>query len=195
MKLRFVMPHCRNNSVRDKVLGKNWIYSDSERIHRHSVCGLLQKVSAMQNVAWLVFIGWVISYANEGENYSNYFWEGTEISRIWATAHSVVSWQCLSTVIAPLGVSIHLLFDDQGLVLSAILVPFDSNQLMQFMLCPWAISFFQKLCPARFPPATLILWRKRILLCFHILGISYPMPKRDNEKVLACRWDGELLMK
>ena len=90
MKLRFVMPHCRNNSVRDKVLGKNWIYSDSERIHRHSVCGLLQKVSAMQNVAWLVFIGWVISYANEGENYSNYFWEGTEISRIWATAHSLV---------------------------------------------------------------------------------------------------------
>ena len=157
--------------------------------------GPSQRASAAQNVAGLVFIGWVISHANERENYSNYFWEGTEISRIWATAHSLVSWQCLSTVIAPLAVSIHLLFDDQGLVLSAILVPFDSNQFMQFMLCPWAISFFQKLCPARFPPATLILWRKIILLCFHILGISYPMPKRDNEKVLAWRWDGELLMK
>ena len=53
---------------------------------------------------------------------------------------------------APLGVSFHLLFDDQGLVLSAILVPFDSNRFMQFMLCPWAMSFFQKLCPVPFPP-------------------------------------------
>ena len=35
----------------------------------------------------------------------------------------------------------------QGLVL----VPFDSNQ---FMLCPRAMSFFQKLCPAPFPPVT-----------------------------------------
>ena len=29
----------------------------------------------------------------------------------------------------PLGVSFHLLIEDQGLVLSAILVPFDSNRL------------------------------------------------------------------
>ena len=50
---------------------------------------------------------------------------------------------------APLGVSFHLLIEDQGLVLSAILVPFDSTQ---FMLCPWAMPFFQKLCPASFPP-------------------------------------------
>ena len=42
------------------------------------------------NVAWLVFIGWVISYANEWEDYSNYFWEEVEISRIWATTHSLV---------------------------------------------------------------------------------------------------------
>ena len=54
--------------------------------------------------------------------------------------------------LAPLGVSFHLLTEDQGLVLSAILVPFDPNQ---FMLCPWALSFFQKLCPAPFPPVTL----------------------------------------
>ena len=165
MKLRFLMPHHRNNSVRDKVLGKKWIYSASERIRRHSVCGLLQKVSAMQNVARLVFIGWVVSYASEHENYSNCFWEGAEISRAWATAHSLVLWQWLSTVMAPLGVSFHLLFDDQGLVLSAILVPFESNRFMQFMVCPWTVSFFQKLCPACFPPVTLILWRKRILLC------------------------------
>ena len=46
------------------------------------------------------------------------------------------------TVMATLGVSFHLLIEDQGLVLFAILVPFDSNQ---FMLSPSAMSFFQKL--------------------------------------------------
>ena len=69
-----------------------------------------------------------------------------------ANAHSLVFWQCLRTVIAPLGVSFRLLIEYQGLIkvdLSAILDPFDSNW---FMLCPWAMSFFQKLCPAPFSP-------------------------------------------
>ena len=37
MKLRFLMSHCRKNSVIDKVIGKKWIYSDSERnaLYRH----------------------------------------------------------------------------------------------------------------------------------------------------------------
>ena len=35
---------------------------------------------------------------------------------------------------------------------SAILVPFDSNQ---FLLCPWTVSFFQKLCSVPFPFVTL----------------------------------------
>jgi len=39
---------------------------------------------------WLVFTGWVLSYANEWEDYCNYFGEGVEISRIWAIAHSLV---------------------------------------------------------------------------------------------------------
>ena len=43
-----------------------------------------------RNLAWLAFIGWVISYANEWEGYSNYCGEGAEISRIWATAPSLV---------------------------------------------------------------------------------------------------------
>ena len=44
-----------------------------------------------------------------------------------------------------------LLIQDQGLVdidLSDILDSFDSNC---FMLCSWAMPFFQKLCPALFP--------------------------------------------
>ena len=36
MKLRFLMFHCRKNSVRDKVIGK-WIYSESERSTLHRV--------------------------------------------------------------------------------------------------------------------------------------------------------------
>ena len=50
--------------------------------------------------------------------------------------------------------SFSLLIESEGLVkvdLSAILDPFDSNG---FMVCPWAISFFQKLCPATFPPVS-----------------------------------------
>ena len=54
----------------------------------------------------------------------------------------------------PLGVSFSLLIEDQGLRkidLSAILDPFDSKR---FMMCPWAMSSFQKLCPAHFLPFT-----------------------------------------
>jgi len=40
---------------------------------------------------------------------------------------------------ALLGVSFSLLIEDQILVLSAILVPFDSSWFMSF---PWAMSFF-----------------------------------------------------
>ena len=64
MKLRFLMPHCsRKNSVRDKVIGKKWVYSDSERstLHRQSVghCrGLLQPSKVF-------FVCWVISYVNQ----------------------------------------------------------------------------------------------------------------------------------
>ena len=89
MKLRFLMSHCRKNSVRDKVIGKKWIYSDSVRStrHRQSV-GHFRGWMRLWNGAWLVFTVRVISYANVWENYSNYFWEGAEISRIWATALS-----------------------------------------------------------------------------------------------------------
>ena len=40
MKLRFLISYHRKNSVRDKVIGKMWIYPDSERstLHRHE-CG------------------------------------------------------------------------------------------------------------------------------------------------------------
>ena len=54
----------------------------------------------------------------------------------------------------PLGVSFSLQIEDQGLVefdLSAILDRLDFNG---FMFCFWAMSFFQKLFPAPFPPVS-----------------------------------------
>ena len=44
MKLRFLKSHCRKNSVRDKVIGKKWIYSDSERSTLHRQGEPSQKV-------------------------------------------------------------------------------------------------------------------------------------------------------
>ena len=91
VKLRFLMSHHRENTLKEKVIGKKWIYSDSERstLHRQSA-GHCRGQGWLLNVAWLVFIGWIISYANKWEHYSNYFGEGSEISRIWAIAHSLV---------------------------------------------------------------------------------------------------------
>ena len=45
MKLRFFMSHRRKNSVREKVIGKKWIYSERNTLHRvwavsEGKCGL-----------------------------------------------------------------------------------------------------------------------------------------------------------
>ena len=34
MKLGFLMSHCRKKSVRDKVIGKKWIYLERNTLHR-----------------------------------------------------------------------------------------------------------------------------------------------------------------
>ena len=84
INLRFLMSHPRKNSVRDKVIGKKWIYSDSERntLHRQSVC-LRRGWVWLRNVVWLVFIGWVISYVNEWKE--------------MATHSSVLAWRIPGT--------------------------------------------------------------------------------------------------
>ena len=43
LKLRFLMSHVRKNSVRDKVIGKKWIYLERNTLHRK--CGPSQRVS------------------------------------------------------------------------------------------------------------------------------------------------------
>ena len=91
MKLRLLMPHHRMNSVREKVVGEKWIYSDSERSTLHTQrVGHRRGRARPQNVVWFVFIGWALSHASEWEDYSNYLCEGEDSARIWATAHSLV---------------------------------------------------------------------------------------------------------
>ena len=34
MTLRFLMSHCRQKSVRNKVIGKKWIYLERNTLHR-----------------------------------------------------------------------------------------------------------------------------------------------------------------
>ena len=50
---------------------------------------------------WLVFIGWVISYANEWEDYSNHFWgRGRDIQDLGHRPHLgllTVPWNCHGT--------------------------------------------------------------------------------------------------
>ena len=71
----------------------------------------------------------------------------------WGTTHSSLFWQCLGTVLATLGVSFSLQIG--GLRFSWIwLVILDTFDFNRFTLCPWVMSFFQKLSPAPFLPVS-----------------------------------------
>ena len=64
MKLRFLMSRHRKNTVRDKVIGKKWIYSDSERNTLHRQCRPSQKVRVALGEMNSIDRVWVIA---EGE--------------------------------------------------------------------------------------------------------------------------------
>ena len=60
MKLRFLMSHCRKNSVRDKVTGKKWVYLERNTLRRERVwaisegkCGLGRNALHKQSVGHL----------------------------------------------------------------------------------------------------------------------------------------------
>ena len=76
---------------------------------KHTLQGVVhcrQQVLRPWNVVWLVFVNWMNSYANEWEDHPN----------LWGTTHSSIFWQCLGTVLPPLGLSFSLQIGDQGLV-------------------------------------------------------------------------------
>ena len=78
-----IMSHHRENSVRGKLIGKKWIYLERNTLHR---------VGPYQER------GWIISVANEWEDYSNYLGGGVEIFRNWMTTHILIfeswPWNC-----------------------------------------------------------------------------------------------------
>ena len=47
MKLRFFMSHGRNNSARDKVVGKKWVY-----LERYTPIDRMQSTSKTENDLW-----------------------------------------------------------------------------------------------------------------------------------------------
>ena len=108
MKLRFLMSHCRKNSVRDKVMGKKWIYLERSTLHRQSA-GHLRRWERHQGVGLSVFIGvgnFIGQWVGEG---FQLFREGVGISRNWATAHFLILMVGLGTVMVPVGVPFSLL--------------------------------------------------------------------------------------
>ena len=66
----------------DEVIGKKWICLERNTLHR--VWGISEGEREPGNTMWLVFLGWVTSWANKWECYSNYFGDGIGISRNWA---------------------------------------------------------------------------------------------------------------
>ena len=100
--------------------------------HRRQVCW-------PWNVVWLVFMSWVFHMLMSGRIIPTVGKPPTP----WSFDSALEFWMSFS-----------LQIENKGLVeidLSVILDPFDFNQ---FMLCPCAISFFQKFCPALFPPVS-----------------------------------------
>ena len=73
------------------VIGKKWIYLERNTLH---IVWAILEGKRLQNMAWLVFMGWVISSANEWENFSNYFGKEVGISGNWATAHFLTFYGC-----------------------------------------------------------------------------------------------------
>ena len=51
------MSHHRNSSVRDKVIGKKWIYSERNTLHSQSVGHHRGQIQQPQTVVWLAFKG------------------------------------------------------------------------------------------------------------------------------------------
>ena len=55
MKLRFLMSHHRQNSVRDKVISKKWIYLERNTLHR--VWAISEGEKRHKGMGLSVFIG------------------------------------------------------------------------------------------------------------------------------------------
>ena len=114
------------------------LFTFREKHPPQTECAPSQRVSATAKYGMVsLYISWVISYVIEWEDYSNYFGEG---QRFPGFGPLPTPWSFNSA----LELSWHLWVCHftcwlRIKVLSAILVP----QHNRFMLCPWAMSFFE----------------------------------------------------
>ena len=143
------MSHHRKNSVRDKVIGKKFNYSDLERstLHRQSVGHRREQVQPW-NVAWLVSIGWVISYAKEWEDYSNYFggkWRFPGFGPPPTPWSFDSAWNCHGTSGSVISLA------DWG-SRSGLVCPSWSHLVLTGLCCVLQFSSFTQLCPALCDP-------------------------------------------
>ena len=114
LKIMFLMFHHRKNSVRDKAIGKEWIYSEKYTFHRQNViylkrwewlwgkhtpqteCGPSQKVRGPE--MWLGQFLWAGSVFKRWEDNPNYVGEEVMVSRNWTTVHFLIfdgqPWNC-----------------------------------------------------------------------------------------------------
>lgn len=67
------------------IVKRKWTYLERYIFHRQNE-DFLRKGELAWHVGLLVFMVWIILWANKWEDYSNYFGEGVGISRNWATA-------------------------------------------------------------------------------------------------------------
>ena len=86
LKLRLLMSHHRRNSVRDRVIGKKWIYLERNTFNRQSV-GPSRKARGTRIRSCQLLQGWVISQADEWKEYSM-----GGIFKNQATTHFFLKW-------------------------------------------------------------------------------------------------------
>ena len=60
-------------------------------------------------MVWFVLIGWIISWANQWEEYNSYFGKGVGISRSWATEHFLSFMVGLGIARMPVDISLSLM--------------------------------------------------------------------------------------
>ena len=99
MELRFLMTHHSKNSVRNKVVGKKWIYL--ERNTPQTECGPFQKKREASQYGVVSLYGLGNFMGQWMSDYFSYLGERAEISRNWATAPFLLydgwPWNCQGT--------------------------------------------------------------------------------------------------
>ena len=162
------------------MIGKKWVQLETHSTDR--VYGSSQKARAVlgethfidksvcSKCDWLVFMGQVISYTNEWEDYSKHFEEGWRFPGIGPlpTLWSLVS---LGNVLAPLGVSFSLLIYSSDHILrikvqlKLTCLPSQTHLILTGLCCILGLCHSFKGC-ALSPPSCFISMRKMLHFLF-----------------------------